>query len=144
LHPVLQVNPITMINTDYALNHHRQIATNNAYICYGLKAGHIRVLSRASAVRALLKGHTAPLTDLAFAPPPAGEASEQQQHGGGELLASGGRDGQLYVWHLQVDDDAQAVNDTQQLRASFTSAAGEISACDGRGANGEGCEELAR
>ena len=35
-----------------------------AYICYGLKQGHVRVLARASTVRALLKGHTKPLTDL--------------------------------------------------------------------------------
>ena len=64
LAPAVQVTPVTLITTDYALHHYRQNAVSAAYICYGLKQGHVRVLARSSAVRALLKGHTKPLTDL--------------------------------------------------------------------------------
>lgn len=147
-----QVTPVTLINTDFALHHYRQNAVSGQYICYGLKQvrskqlsmgwgncggywfghlprtllllptashylpqGHIRVLSRHSAVRALLKGHAKPLTDLQFS---SGAAS-------GGLLASGGQDGQLFVWQLRLDEDAAAIRDTQLLHASFVSGGGE-------------------
>ena len=42
----------------------RFVAASASYICYGLKAGQLRVLHRATAARALLRGHTAPVTDL--------------------------------------------------------------------------------
>lgn len=112
----LQVTPVTLINTDYTLQHYRQSAVSAGYLCYGLKQGHIRVLSRTSTVRALLKGHSKPVTDLQFAGADAG--------GGGDLLASGGQDGQLFVWQLRLDDDAGAIRESRKLRASFDAPAG--------------------
>ncbi len=114
---VLQVTPVTLINTDYALQHYRQCAVSPDYLCYGLKQGHIRVLSRSSTVRALLKGHAKPVTDLQFAD---GAAAA----GDGGVLASGGQDGQLFVWQLRLDTDAGAIRETQKLRASFVTPAG--------------------
>ena len=43
-----------------------QIAVNKKYICYGLKAGQIRVINLFTAGRALMRGHEAPLCDLKF------------------------------------------------------------------------------
>ena len=122
-HPQLSVNPITLISTEFALHHWRQIAISRSCICYGLKQGHIRVLSRHSALRALLKGHTKPLTDLQFAPPVLA-GSRDGAAASGLLLASGGQDGLLHVWQLHLDKDAAGIHETQQLCASFLSGAG--------------------
>lgn len=62
--PQLEVQPITMYNTEPALELRRFVAASASYICYGLKAGQLRVLHRATAARALLRGHTASVTDL--------------------------------------------------------------------------------
>jgi hypothetical protein len=62
--PALQVSPITMLHSEYEHKQRRQIAVNQDYICYGLKQGHIRVLCRASADRALCKGHGEALSDM--------------------------------------------------------------------------------
>jgi len=62
--PQLEVQPITMYNTEPTLELRRFVAASASYICYGLKAGQLRVLHRATAARALLRGHTAPVTDL--------------------------------------------------------------------------------
>lgn len=125
-HP--QVTPVTLINTDFALHHYRQNAVSGAYICYGLKQGHVRVLSRSSAVRALLKGHAKPLTDLQF----AGGAGAGDD-AGGSLLASGAQDGQLFVWQLRLDEGAEAIEGTQKLHAHFTAGGGEPGALRGAG-----------
>ena len=53
-----------MYATDMRLELRRLIAVNEHYICYGLKQGHVRVINKVSAERDLLKGHTAPITDL--------------------------------------------------------------------------------
>jgi enhancer of mRNA-decapping protein 4 len=113
---------VTLISTEYGLHHHRQIAVSGDYICYGLRQGHIRVISRSSATRALLKGHTQPLSDLRFAPPAAAGNGGSE---GAALLASGGADGRLFVWRLQLEEGAAAVHEAQQLRASFVSTAGK-------------------
>lgn len=47
-----------MVKTDYREQVLHQIASNSTYICYGLKAGQIRVLNKQTAKRTLLKGHT--------------------------------------------------------------------------------------
>lgn len=75
------------------------------------------MLSRTSAVRALLKGHAKPVTDLQFA--------------GSDMLASGGQDGQLLVWQMRLDEGAGAIHEAQKLRASFVTAAGACSTCRG-------------
>jgi hypothetical protein len=60
----LEVQPITMYNTEASMELRRFVTASASYICYGLKAGQLRVLHRATAARALLRGHTAPVTDL--------------------------------------------------------------------------------
>jgi hypothetical protein len=52
-----QVAPITVLKSEYREQVVHQIVSNNSYICYGLKQGHIRVLNKVTANRALLKGH---------------------------------------------------------------------------------------
>ena len=46
------------------MEHRHFVAASGSYICYGLKAGQLRVLHRGTAARALLRGHTAPVTDV--------------------------------------------------------------------------------
>ncbi|KAF8067359.1 Acsf3 [Scenedesmus sp. PABB004] len=91
--PELQVQPITLLKFDYALEHTQQVAISAAYICYGLKAGHIRALNRNTASRALFKGHTSALSHMAFFAPPDGAAAA----GGPDLLASASRNGDVAV-----------------------------------------------
>lgn len=54
----LEVTPITKYGSDPELVIGRQIAVNKRYICYGLKAGNIRVLNLNTASRSLFRGHT--------------------------------------------------------------------------------------
>lgn len=56
--PQLEVSPITVYGSDPVLVVGRQIAVNKKYICYGLRAGTIRILNINTALRALLRGHT--------------------------------------------------------------------------------------
>ena len=53
-----------MLHSEYEQRHHRQIAVNEEFMCYGLKQGHIRVLCRNTADRALCKGHSVPVSDM--------------------------------------------------------------------------------
>ncbi|KAF5841033.1 hypothetical protein DUNSADRAFT_14591 [Dunaliella salina] len=62
----LQVAPITVLKSEYREQVVHQIVSNTSYICYGLKQGHIRVLNKDTATRALLKGHTCMITDMRF------------------------------------------------------------------------------
>jgi len=62
----LQVAPITVLKSEYREQVVHQIVSNTSYICYGLKQGHIRVLNKETANRALLKGHTCMITDMRF------------------------------------------------------------------------------
>ncbi len=54
--PQLEVLPITMYVTEYAERQFSQIAVNGRYICYGLRAGQIRVLHKETASRAAVSG----------------------------------------------------------------------------------------
>ncbi len=54
----------------------------------------IRVLNQKSASRHLLKGHTAPVSDLQFFSSTT------------DLLASGGKDGNVYIWKIIEMADA--------------------------------------
>jgi enhancer of mRNA-decapping protein 4 len=81
----LQVQPITLLKFDYKLEHTQQVAISSSYICYGLKAGHIRALNRNTASRALFKGHPTSLSHMAFF-----SAADN-------LLASASRQGDLAV-----------------------------------------------
>lgn len=80
-----QVQPITLLRFEYKLEHTQQVAISNNYICYGLKAGHIRTLNRNTATRALFKGHPASLSYMTFFNPDT------------NLLASCSREGDITV-----------------------------------------------
>jgi enhancer of mRNA-decapping protein 4 len=96
--PELICQPIARVPTEFNphISKHslpdRLIAVNDQYICYGLKQGHIRVLSRATGAKALLKGHNSPIADITIHPET-------------NALAAGGKDGHLLVWHLQGEED---------------------------------------
>lgn len=85
--PNLIMRPVAKVASDFEATYDRLIAVNSSYLCYGLKQGHIRVISRSTGAKALLKGHTGPIADMAI-------------HLSTSLIAAGGRDGKLVVWHL--------------------------------------------
>lgn len=66
--------------------------------------------------RALRIRQPAILHMLQFA---GGSGAGQAGSEGGALLASGGQDGQLYVWQLRLDEDGEAIHESQKLHASF-------------------------
>jgi hypothetical protein len=55
-----------VLKSDFKLSHARQITANAAYIVYGLRAGQLRCINKATAGRALYRGHAAPIADAAF------------------------------------------------------------------------------
>ncbi|GBG60627.1 hypothetical protein CBR_g8647 [Chara braunii] len=87
--PQLEVSPITVYGSEYVLALGRHIAVNKNYICYGLRQGTIRILNINTALRALLRGHTQRVTDLAF--------FAEDVH----LLASAGADGRVFVRRIE-------------------------------------------
>ncbi|XP_062088020.1 enhancer of mRNA-decapping protein 4-like [Humulus lupulus] len=91
--PQLEVTPITKYGSDPTLVVGRQIAVNRSYICYGLKPGAIRVLDINTALRALLRGHTQRVTDMAF--------FAEDVH----LLASVSVDGRVFIWKIHEGPD---------------------------------------
>ncbi|XP_024021457.1 enhancer of mRNA-decapping protein 4 [Morus notabilis] len=93
--PQLEVTPITKYGSDPALVIGRQIAVNRSYICYGLKPGAIRVLDINTALRALLKGHTQRVTDMAF--------FAEDVH----LLGSASVDGRVFIWKISEGPDEE-------------------------------------
>lgn len=91
--PPPQVQPITVLKSDFKLAHLRQITANSLYIVYGLRAGQLRCINKASAGRALYKGHASPIADLVFFSPAS------------NLLASASTAGDLIVRAVcEVDD----------------------------------------
>ncbi|CAA7016336.1 unnamed protein product [Microthlaspi erraticum] len=99
IQPQLEVTPITKYGSDPQLVVGRQIAVNKVYICYGLKGGNIRVLNINTALRALFRGHSQRVTDMAF--------FAEDVH----LLASVSLDGKVFVWRIsegaEGDDQPQ-------------------------------------
>ncbi|KFK38666.1 hypothetical protein AALP_AA3G144200 [Arabis alpina] len=99
IQPQLEVTPITKYGSDPQLVVGRQIAVNKVYICYGLKGGNIRVLNINTALRALFRGHSQRVTDMAF--------FAADVH----LLASVSLDGKVFVWRIsegsEGDDQPQ-------------------------------------
>ena len=103
-----------MYVTEYAERQFCQIAVNARYICYGLRAGQVRVLHKDTASRALLRGHTAQIADMRFSP--ATNA---------DILASFGVDGNLFVKKIgspaggdgDIEEKALAVTVTTDVAA---------------------------
>lgn len=104
----LRSNVITKVASSYVESNTRStVATNDTFISYGLKQGHIRVLHRYSEARALLKGHTSPIASLVFL--------------SSHVIASGGQDGKVYVWELEeVEGDENALGVSCVMRAVFS------------------------
>ena len=53
-----------------------------------------------------------------------GSSASQASNEGAALLASGSQDGQLFVWHLRLDDDGEAIHESQKLHASLVKEGG--------------------
>mmetsp|Transcript_43107 Transcript_43107/g.71781 ORF Transcript_43107/g.71781 Transcript_43107/m.71781 type:complete len:1471 (+) Transcript_43107:67-4479(+) len=109
----LEVTPITLYNTEYVYNFGALIAVNNTYICYAIKGGQIRVINKNSGGRALLKAHTQPITDLRFFSPDV------------DVLASVGRDGNVFVWRIYEKPEDGAISHEVLLQLSSDTAGGE-------------------
>ncbi|KAL6975136.1 hypothetical protein U1Q18_023931 [Sarracenia purpurea var. burkii] len=107
VHPQLEVTPITKYASDPGLVLGRQIAVNNAYICYGLKMGAIRVLNINTALRSLLKGLAQRVTDMSF--------FAEDVH----LLASASVDGRVYIWKITEGTDEE---DKPQITGKIVTA----------------------
>lgn len=88
-------NPVTRIASEYTETMVESIAVNDEFITYGLKQGHVRVLHRYSEARALLKGHTGPISHMCFV--------------SASIVAAGGMDGKVFVWKVQATDDENAL-----------------------------------
>ncbi|KAI8103950.1 hypothetical protein M9435_006476 [Picochlorum sp. BPE23] len=88
-------NPVTRIASEYTESMVESIAVNDEFITYGLKQGHVRVLHRYSEARALLKGHTGPVSHMCFV--------------SASIVAAGGMDGRVFVWKVQATDDENAL-----------------------------------
>lgn len=90
----LDVLPISVYGWDLVLVTGRQVAVNRKYICYCLRPGSIRILSRNVASRGLFQGHSQRVTDMSF--------FAENEH----LVASVSLDGRLLVWKILEDHNA--------------------------------------
>lgn len=109
--PQLEVSPITNYSSEPVLVVGRQIAVNRNYICYGLRAGTIRILNINTALRALLRGHTQRVTDMAF--------FSEDVH----LLASASSDGRVYIRKIVEglgDEDKMQISEQILLAIQIT------------------------
>ncbi|KAH9304800.1 hypothetical protein KI387_009204, partial [Taxus chinensis] len=100
--PQLEVSPITVYGSDPVLVGGRQIAVNKNYICYGLRAGTIRVLNINTALRALLRGHSQRVIDMAF--------FSNDVH----LLVSSSSDGRIFIRKIEEgpgEDDKRQITE---------------------------------
>jgi hypothetical protein len=98
----LEVGTITLYQTEGA---HRGslLAVNSEYICYAIKGGMIRVISRTDASRALVRGFDSYAADMALSTCGAVEGEEEADDSEA-LLAAVGNDGKLLVWELASSD----------------------------------------
>jgi hypothetical protein len=95
-----QVQPITLVKTDFKLEQTQLVAVSDTYICYGLKAGHIRALDRNTGGRALFKGHPAGVSSMAFFSPSI------------NLLASVSKQGDIVVRRVSEQPAAAGTADS--------------------------------
>eukprot|EP00963_Diacronema_lutheri_P010059 scaffold950_cov360-Pavlova_lutheri.AAC.26 len=79
----------------------RIIAVNENYICYGLKGGPIRVLSQKTGIKTLLRGHSAPVSDMAFFSPKM------------DVLGSISDDGKLFIRRLKDKEEGGEAADIE-------------------------------
>ncbi|KAK3200159.1 hypothetical protein Dsin_023574 [Dipteronia sinensis] len=114
----LEVNPITKYGSDPELVIGRQIAVNKYYICYGLKAGNVRVLNLNTASRSLFRGHTKRVTDMVF--------FADDVH----LLASVSVEGRVFAWRIREGPDEE---DKPQITGDVVVAIQFVGGRDGEG-----------
>jgi len=119
-------NVITKVASAYVESNTRStVATNDTFISYGLKQGHIRVLHRYSEARALLKGHTSPIASLVFL--------------SSHVIASGGQDGKVFVWELkEIEGDDHVLGVSCVMQAVFSPGCEEEDVYVSRGVGGKG------
>jgi len=98
----LRVTPITVYNSVANEYGGRRIAVNTHLISYAVK-NHIRVLSRFTASKELLKGHKDEVIDLEFA---RFEEETATFNSGIFVLLSSGKDGFVFVWFIEVDSES--------------------------------------
>ena len=88
----------------------RQIVVSSSYICYGLRAGQVRVLSLGTGQRALLRGHASPISDIVFS------GAEQEEDGVEVLASASGGDGSVCVWELrEADAELQTIDAEKKM-----------------------------
>jgi WD40 repeat protein len=93
----LNVTPITIYKTEEQYSLGQLIAVNPSFICYSVKGDMVRILAATNAsLRALLRGHTKPVHDLAFAP--------TLEADGAAILATAAKDGQCLIWRLIIKE----------------------------------------
>jgi len=80
--------PITHYKTDFAPTRTNLISVNDRLIVYAIKGGMIRVIEQNNALRTLLRGHTAPVKDLAF------------YSSTSDILASTAEDDTIIIWRV--------------------------------------------
>ncbi len=95
----LEVNAITLYSSEYSYQPGNLIAVNRNYICYAVRGDMIRVLHKKSGNRGLLKGHSGGIADIQFS---SAEDSD--------ILVSGGKDGNIFVWKLIENSAQQSIN----------------------------------
>ena len=100
----LEVSPIAKYASEPREAPGSLVAADGRFIAYGLRAGQVRVLDAATAARALVKGHEAPLCDVALAP-----SAASSDGGASNTLASVGADGKLFVHRLEAGEAEVAV-----------------------------------
>jgi len=82
-----------MYATEYYEEHRRQVAVNHSYICYSLRQGHVRILNKKSASKALQRASTMPVTDLRF-------YSDEVN-----LIASCSKDRSVHIFWISVAEE---------------------------------------
>eukprot|EP00944_MAST-04C_sp_MAST-4C-sp1_P009534 g9534.t1 len=94
----LEVHPVAKYKTEVSYTVGSLLAANSKFICYALKNDKgIRVIDRRNpSVRALLKGHTAPVSDIRLF------CNQNQSE---EYLALASKDGSIFVWKLVGSGD---------------------------------------
>ncbi|KAI3943089.1 hypothetical protein MKW92_001377 [Papaver armeniacum] len=95
LQPQLGIPPISNYRSDPELVLGRRIEVSRTYICYILKLGNIRIININTSSRAVLRGHTQRVTDMAF--------FAEDVH----LLASASIDGRVFVWKIKESTDEE-------------------------------------
>ncbi|KAL5737244.1 hypothetical protein ACOSP7_030005 [Xanthoceras sorbifolium] len=114
----LEFTPITKYGSDPELVIGRQIAVNEHYICYGLKAGNVRVLNLNTASRSLFRGHTKRVTDMVF--------FADDVH----LLASVSVEGRVFAWRIHEGPDEE---DKLQIKGNVVVAIQFLGGREGEG-----------